>query len=96
MIGDLLEKQLVCIDLNKEEDMRKILRVVGQGHLEALKEYDKLMLAWGFWDTAVYAELLTWGTSEAAKEWSKLKRFESFLGTMLVGYGITLGQVLEQ
>ena len=68
-------------------------------------------MAWDFWGTAaatiitltdddsmatVYAEILLWGVSKAAKKLSKLDSFELYLGNLLVGYRLTLRQILDQ
>ena len=43
MIEDLLKNQLVNVHASKEKDVRKILKVVGQAHIKATNEYDKLI-----------------------------------------------------
>ena len=40
--------------------------------------------------------MIDWDTDEAAREMTKLTRFEAFLGTVLVKFRITMGQVLYQ
>ena len=40
MTENLLQKQLDNVDVNKEEDVRKIIKVTGQTHQKAVNEYD--------------------------------------------------------
>ena len=40
MTENLLQKQLDNVDVNKEEDVRKIIKVTGQMHQKAVNEYD--------------------------------------------------------
>ena len=96
---------------SKEEGASKILKVEGQAHFKGTNENDKLMGAWSFWDmaaasikvpegedemTAIYVEITTWGTSEAAKEINIFDTFQAFLEGILAKYDMRLGQMFEQ
>ena len=90
-IGKLIAEHLVGSDIRKEEDVDKLDRAVAQANCRGIQEYGRLMQVWDIWNdatakegftfnevdgkAAVFAGILTWGVTDAAREGTKPVKF---------------------